>query len=372
MLLITKLKMYVCLQPSLSDPLRRKDARHSSALHRRKGRLRGVSPHTCIPPHNYKAYQLYTLYRGKDGRIMQAPLNGCRCEPLINKLENQLEATKEEMKTEIHAVQDLMNSKMGQLDHSNKHQLRALEKLTLERMWAEKSQCQQRIEERAVQERQECHRQQESLVTDLKSWCLSKLQTMNPSTCATQPLNEAAGLTVTSAPQTGASGTKAADTSANYLSVHADSSAGNLEVASGPVVRPKQRAVLSPVLQRKDKDQASSGLNRDRRNRASSLDRSKSQRRNSQGKTKMSGAVEVCAEQPVPSYEQDKDTMQAVKVTQYFFEAVSTQMERWYERKLREARQQAEQKAQADRAALLDRITHLEDELRLLRADKHC
>lgn len=48
-------------------------------------------------------------------------MNGCRCEPLISKLENQLEATKEEMKTEIHTVQDLMNTKMGQMDRKNKH-----------------------------------------------------------------------------------------------------------------------------------------------------------------------------------------------------------------------------------------------------------
>lgn len=55
--------------------------------------------------------------------VSQAPLNGCRCEPLISKLENQLQATKEEMKTEIHTVQDLMNNKMGQLDRKNKHQV---------------------------------------------------------------------------------------------------------------------------------------------------------------------------------------------------------------------------------------------------------
>lgn len=57
---------------------------------------------------------------------LQAPLEGCRCEPLINKLENQLEATKEEMKSEIHMVQELMNSKMGQLDRKNKHQVHTL------------------------------------------------------------------------------------------------------------------------------------------------------------------------------------------------------------------------------------------------------
>uniref|UniRef100_A0A8C6S9S6 Ankyrin repeat domain 6b n=1 Tax=Neogobius melanostomus TaxID=47308 RepID=A0A8C6S9S6_9GOBI len=287
-------KIYLS-QPSLSDPLRRREARHSSALHRRKGKLRGVSPHTSFLPHNYKAYQLYTLYRGKDGRIMQAPLNGCRCEPLISKLENQLEATKEEMKTEIHAVQDLMNSKMGQLDHSNKHQMRTLEKLTLERARAERSQCQQRIEQKAVQERQECQKRQVGLYL-----CLY--------------------------------------TRANYFSM--------LIVLH-----------LSCCCRSR-----SSALSGDRRHRASSLDRSKSQ-----GRTKGRGAVEVCAEQPVPSCAQERDNMQTVKVTQYFFEAVSTQMERWYERKLREARRQAEQKAQVDRAALLDRIAHLEDELSVLR-----
>lgn len=58
--------------------------------------------------------------------LLQAPLNGCRCEPLISKLENQLEATKEEMKSEIHTVQDLVNSKMGQMDRKNKHQVMLL------------------------------------------------------------------------------------------------------------------------------------------------------------------------------------------------------------------------------------------------------
>lgn len=32
-------------------------------------------------------------------------------------------ATKEEMQSEIHTVQELMNSKMGQLDRKNKHQV---------------------------------------------------------------------------------------------------------------------------------------------------------------------------------------------------------------------------------------------------------
>ncbi|XP_072296424.1 ankyrin repeat domain-containing protein 6b isoform X2 [Eucyclogobius newberryi] len=363
---------------ALSNPLRRKEARHSSALHRRKGKLRGVSPHISLPPHNYKAYQLYTLYRAKDGRIMQAPLSGCRCEPLISKLENQLEATKEEMKTDIHAVQDLINSKLGQLDSSNKHQMRSLEKLTLERMCAERSQCLQRVDHKVLQERQESHKRQLSLVNELKSWCLSKLQNMDASSGGP---SEAAVLTVmpdatkTGVSQSGAGGTGAQQaeegaTSTNYFVVHVDTSAEGGDVASDPVVRPKQRAVLSPDL-RKDKDQAGSGLNSPRKHRASSLDKAKSHRRHSQGRTKSRGGVEVFREQPEPSLYQEKDR-RAVEATQHLFESVSTQMERWYEKKLQETRRKAEQKAQADRAALLDKITHLEDELRALRAQQHC
>ncbi|XP_055088101.1 ankyrin repeat domain-containing protein 6b isoform X2 [Periophthalmus magnuspinnatus] len=364
---------------SLSDPLRRKEARHSSTLHRRKGKLRGVSPHNSLPPHNYKAYQLYTLYRAKDGRVMQAPLSGCRCEPLISKLENQLEATKEEMKTEVHAVQDLMNAKLGQLDCSNKHQIRALEKLTLERVCAERSQCLQRIDQRAIQERQESHKRQVSLVNELKGWCLSKLQNMDPGSCETDGPSEAAVLTLmpdttrTEASQAGATGTRTPEaraTSANYFVVRLDTSAEGVDVASDPVVRPKQRTMLSPDL-RKDKDQAGSDLDSSRKHRASSLDRAKSRRKHSQGRIKSRGGVEVFREQPDLSLSQERDR-HAVQVTQHLFETVSMQMERWYERKLQEARRQAEQKAQADRATLLDRITHLEDELRVLRAQQHC
>lgn len=62
-----------------------------------------------------------------------------------------------------------------------------------------------------------------------------------------------------------------------------------------------------------------------------------------------------------------RDTSQALELTQYFFEAVSTQMEKWYERKIEEARCQANQKAQQDKAALKEHIRSLEEELSKLR-----
>uniref|UniRef100_A0A8C4DYE4 Ankyrin repeat domain 6b n=1 Tax=Dicentrarchus labrax TaxID=13489 RepID=A0A8C4DYE4_DICLA len=391
-------------KPSLSDPLRRKETRQ------RKDKLRGAALHASIPPHNYKAYQLYTLYRNKDGKIMQAPLNGCRCEPLINKLENQLEATKEEMKTEIHTVQDLMNSKMGQLDRKNKHQIRALDKMTVERVSAERSECLQRIEQRALQERLEAEKRQASLVSELKSWCLSKLQNMEVrftgdpsgstklrrSSSAAEGLNETDGASLTVLSSAQADGDKAQTTEVT------SPAAAKSPLSSVQVVRPKERSVISIDTQKKNQDQqdVEHGARAGRNHRASSLspaterrcssrteaglrdrergrDRGKHHKKHSQGRTKSRGAtgvrtLEVFGDQPSePSFAQERDNMHALEVTQYFFEAVSTQMERWYERKVQEARWQANQRAQADRAALVERITYLEDELRMLRTNRH-
>lgn len=96
-----------------------------------------------------------------------------------------------------------------------------------------------------------------------------------------------------------------------------------------------------------------------------------------QARSKSKGAtgpriLEVFGDPPKEeaTFAQERDNMHAMEVTQYFFEAVSTQMERWYERKVQEARWQANERAQADRAALIERITYLEDELRMLRTDK--
>lgn len=55
---------------------------------------------------------------------LQAPINGCRCEPLISKVENQLAAAVEEIKAEFVTVQDKMNRKLGQLENKTQHQVR--------------------------------------------------------------------------------------------------------------------------------------------------------------------------------------------------------------------------------------------------------
>uniref|UniRef100_A0A8C8LW25 Ankyrin repeat domain 6b n=1 Tax=Oncorhynchus tshawytscha TaxID=74940 RepID=A0A8C8LW25_ONCTS len=365
-------------QPSLSDPLRRRENKHGK---KRRGQLRGSSPQP--PPHNYKAYQLYTLYRGKDGKIMQAPINGCRCEPLIIKLENQLEATKEEMKTEIHTVQDLMNNKMGQLDRKNKHQIRALDKMTVERVSAERTECQHRIDQRAMQERQEGEKRQASVVSELRNWCLAKLQNIE--------------VRVTGDPRNAK--LRQSSSMAEGLCISSPTAAKSLS-PSPQVVRPKERSLcstdpsrpyqglqdmalldlapsrggnnqrassLSPATERRCSTRQDKDCDRER-DRERGRDKGKHHKRHSQGRTKAKGAS---VGQVGGGFAQERENMHALEVTQYFFEAVSTQMEHWYERKIQEARWQADQRAQADRAALVERITYLEDELRTLRTNRH-
>lgn len=81
--------------------------------------------------------------------------------------------------------------------------------------------------------------------------------------------------------------------------------------------------------------------------------------------------LKVCGEQPSGASAEERHKRHAVEVTQHLYEAVSTQLERWYERKMDEARLQTVQRTQAERAALVDRITRLEKELRSLRISKN-
>uniref|UniRef100_A0A671KW93 Uncharacterized protein n=1 Tax=Sinocyclocheilus anshuiensis TaxID=1608454 RepID=A0A671KW93_9TELE len=395
-------------RPSPSDALIRRQNKQSD--HKKKSKTERCSA-VPPPPHNYKAYQLYTLYRGKDGKIMQAPLNGCRCEPLINKLENQLMATKEEMQSEIHTVQELMNSKMGQMERKNKHQIRALDKITLERVSAERIECLHRIDKRAIQERLEGEKRQASVVNDLKNWCLSKIQSLETrlsgdrsttklrrSSSLTDTLSDCDPRSNTAVPDTSgakacyspstnqpeakdgreavAASTSPEDASAGYYVIEVDrvspdkQSAQNQSAPQSPcIVRPKQRsracsdphqAQDEPLELRPVPDQCCEHRNLKRCTQQRAKTKHNTQTMTSLGDHHTAEA----------SFAQERENMHALEVTQYFFEAVTLQMERWYERKIEEARWQANQRAQADRATLLDRISYLEDELQLLRTNK--
>uniref|UniRef100_A0A5F9DF51 Ankyrin repeat domain 6 n=1 Tax=Oryctolagus cuniculus TaxID=9986 RepID=A0A5F9DF51_RABIT len=330
------------------------------------------SRHRCSsppPPHEFRAYQLYTLYRGKDGKVMQAPLNGCRCEPLINKLENQLEATVEEIKAELGSVQDKMNTKLGHMESKTQHQMRVLDKLMLERLSAERTECLNRLQQHADTEKHEGEKRQISLVDELKTWCMVKIQNLElklsgdsracrakstPSTCVEPSV-------VTAGP------VAASDTSSQ-------------------VVRPKEKALHSNATHRLQQELSSSDCAgarlRNVKVQAALLPLNEAAKGDQQAgpcvnrgtqtkKSGKSGQARHRAQQPAAGGEQPtphtRDTSQALELTQYFFEAVSTQMEKWYERKIEEARSQANQKAQQDKATLKEHIKSLEEELSKLR-----
>ncbi|XP_078225920.1 ankyrin repeat domain-containing protein 6 isoform X11 [Callithrix jacchus] len=373
---------------AFSDPTPPADQQpgHQKNLHthnhpKKRNRHRCSSP---PPPHEFRAYQLYTLYRGKDGKVMQAPINGCRCEPLINKLENQLEATVEEIKAELGSVQDKMNIKLGQMENKTQHQMRVLDKLMVERLSAERTECLNRLQQHSDTEKHEGEKRQISLVDELKTWCMLKIQNLELKLSGDSRASRAKSTPSTCESSTGV------DQSVVTAGPAATSD------SSPPVVRPKEKALNSTATQRLQQELSSSDCTGSRLrnvkvqtvllplNEAGRSDQQAGPCVNRGTQTKKSGksgltrhrtqqpaASSTCGQLPPAGGEQTgphiRDTSQALELTQYFFEAVSTQMEKWYERKIEEARSQANQKAQQDKATLKEHIKSLEEELAKLR-----
>ncbi|XP_048386297.1 ankyrin repeat domain-containing protein 6b isoform X1 [Stegostoma tigrinum] len=436
---------------TLSDPLPLTDQQpQQDNANIRKRRSKhcccSLNPQQALLPHSFRAYQLYTLYRNKDGKIMQAPINGCRCEPLINKLENRLEATKEEIKAELEIVQGKLNAKLGELEGRNKHEIRVLDKLTSERISAERTECLHRIDQRAVLERLEGDKRQSSMVDDLKSWCMSKLQNLELKLSGELRSKSAAPIseivpealgpdtflstrdhgTVQMCPVTQQAGELLQHPDVNRRDCLLEESGGTeiqspvealgrqqdippgtaqspltvsksasatAQAISLPAVRPKERAVysappsktphdLSPVERPLPKSshvkfQTSSETSAVKMDQLLRVHPLRGYNQNKSTQTKKSLSVRHRQQQSstllsaTQSMEQPhtvvKESIPVLEITQYFFEAVSTQMEKWYERKIEEAKCQAVQKAHQDKVALLEQIKNLEEELRKLR-----
>ncbi|NXJ37524.1 ANKR6 protein, partial [Ciconia maguari] len=371
---------------ALSDPISPADQqtlpRPQQNVPKRRSKHHGSSP---PPPHEVRAYQLYTLYRGKDGKVMQAPINGCRCEPLINKLENQLEATVEEIKAEFGTVQDKMNVKLGQMESKTQHQLRVLDKLMAERLSAERTECLHRLQQHTELEKNEGEKRQISLVDELKTWCMLKIQNLELklsgdsrssrpkstlSTCTTlsgteQQLN--IGGPVSSAP---AQDVRPKDKAVSASTFHRfQQELPSSELLGSKLRHVKVQAALQPLTE-PARTELQSGYFIDKGTQTKKSSKSGQSRHKA---LHHAGAHQSQEQQPSalpagqPSAPPPRDTSQALEITQYFFEAVSTQMEKWYERKIEEARCQANQKAQQDKAALKEHIKSLEEELSKLR-----
>uniref|UniRef100_A0A8C0WTI7 Ankyrin repeat domain-containing protein 6 n=1 Tax=Castor canadensis TaxID=51338 RepID=A0A8C0WTI7_CASCN len=357
---------------ALSDPTPPVDQQpgHQKNLHahhhpRKKSRHRGSSP---PPPHEFRAYQLYTLYRGKDGKVMQAPIDGCRCEPLINKLENQLEATVEEIKAELGSVQDKINMKLGHMEAKTQHQMRVLDKLMVERLSAERTECLSRLQQHSDAEKHDGEKRQMSLVDELKTWCMLKIQNLELKLSGESRTSKAKSTPSTCDSSTVATAGPAAASD-----------------SSSQVVRPKEKALNSTATHRLQQELSSSDCTGSRLRNVKVQEAAKGDQQagscvNRGTQTKKSGrsgqtrhrgqqpaASSPHRQLPAAASSDGRDTSQALELTQYFFEAVSTQMEKWYERKIEEARSQANQRAQQDKATLKEHIKSLEEELAKLR-----
>ncbi|NWU06935.1 ANKR6 protein, partial [Cephalopterus ornatus] len=367
---------------ALSDPISPADQQTLPQSQQNVPKRR--SKHHCSsppPPHEVRAYQLYTLYRGKDGKVMQAPINGCRCEPLINKLENQLEATLEEIKAEFGTVQDKMNIKLGQMESKTQHQLRVLDKLMAERLSAERTECLHRLQQHTELEKNEGEKRQISLVDELKTWCLLKIQNLELklsgdsrssrpkstlSTCTEQ--QSVAGRPVSSSAPAQDVRPKDKAVSASAFQ-RFQQELPSSELLGSKLRHVKVQAALQPLTE-PAKTEPQSGYFIDKGTQTKKSSKSGQSR---QKALHHAGAHQGQEQQPCPlpagqpAAPPLRDTSQALEITQYFFEAVSTQMEKWYERKIEEARCQANQRAQQDKAALKEHIKCLEEELSKLR-----
>ncbi|KAG5285209.1 hypothetical protein AALO_G00000770 [Alosa alosa] len=414
-----------------------------------------------------KAYQLYTLYRDKDGKIKQAPATDCHCKPLIKKLENQLKATKMEIRSQMYSIHEEMNSKLGRMDRQSKHQIKVLQKIAQERVSVEGMECLYRINQRSTIERLNEERRQARKASELKNWCMSKIQDMDvclpgdpqyfkllPSPSVDQSLLETDPECL---PLLSVVSEESTSSLATYVNVLPNPGLGPYAAGQGPdfdevfgrkyfertsstrpifttlspplhlpgsgmFPRPAPSLALPQWLPADLQDTDSSEPRADRRSGGDYLSTPSDSlspcscqpggesdpddglppgwqrqprrvlpcgRHASGARTparlpegalrggRGGGGVRSLelyggGERPAEmAFVQQRDSLHAVEVTQRFFETVSTQLERWYERKIQEAQRLAEQRATVDRNALMERINSLEEELQGLRAHTH-
>ncbi|XP_071327185.1 ankyrin repeat domain-containing protein 6 [Trachinotus anak] len=380
---------------------------------------------------NGKSYQLYTLYRDKDDNIRQAPANGCQCKPLIKKLEGQMKATQEEMKLHILTVQEQVNSRMDQMAQRNRHQIKVLNMLNHERAAAERKNMIYRIEQRAAQDREEALRTQAAVSHELKRWCMSHLKDMDvhvpaeaqyykllPSPSVEQSVADA---DLESLPLLSVASGDSSTSLANYVNVLPSRSACSLESlelertgkrtyfemrvdrspddyentalfplpanhTSGLPVQDGHIAAVVPLCGEVFSSSSSSqssisdqgprlithqGHRYNRQHRKQFVELM-STRRPAEIHADGTRTLEFFIACPTePTFSQERKNLHAMEVTQCFFDTVSTQLERWYERKIAEVEQQTELIAQQDRKELLQQISTLEEELQRLKTNEN-
>ncbi|XP_054909111.1 ankyrin repeat domain-containing protein 6 isoform X1 [Poeciliopsis prolifica] len=309
-----------------------------------------------------KTFQLYTLYRDREGRVRQAPASGCICESLLKKLQGDLTTTKQELRLQILHVQEELHSQMDRMERRNKHQLRKLEMLIQEKAASERRSLTSRMEQRAAQDRAEALRNQDALRYELKSWCLSLLEDLDisvPAETVYQNLllsPSAAETDLESVPLL-FSGDSSPCVSASTLT---PGGSERLRLAEPTGSRTYFEMKVDRCADYSEKPSSSTSTGPQEEGWSSKND---------------TMVLEFLMDRPAdPTFIQERKHLHAMEVTQQFFDAVSAQLERWCSRKILEVEFQSELRAQTERKEMLQRIGELEEELHRLQTneEKEC
>ncbi|XP_041828502.1 ankyrin repeat domain-containing protein 6 [Melanotaenia boesemani] len=351
-----------------------------------------------------KTYQLYTLYRDKDGKIRQIPAGSCCCEPLLKTLEGQMVSTQEDMRQDVLNVQQKLSRRLDKMDRRTRHQLKVLDMLTQERAAAEKKKMIYRMEQRAAEGRAEVLMTQTALRHELMSWCLSQLEDMDvpvpaeahyhklllspsveQSDLESVPLlsgDSSASLAThintqesRSEPEQTGSRTyfemkvdRCSDESLNRTSLPppAERATDLLLVSAAPTW---QSSGLQDSLASAASDGGASSSSR------SSISHQKPAvtiQQEPSRPTDSTTVLEFYMDRPAdPTFSQQRNNLHAIEVTQRFFDTVSAQLEHWCHRKILEVEQQTALRTQLDRKELVQRISMLEEELHRLKTNQN-
>ncbi|XP_071800719.1 uncharacterized protein [Asterias amurensis] len=144
--------------------------------------------------HKHKHHQK-CLYKDDGGQVTQGTMKEtCTCSIYIHKLQNQLEASKEKMLSEIDTTRAQFEHKLSTLDKKLTHQGTCLDQLSKERVAAERTECLHRIDRRMLQERalwsEEYERRLSYVRDELRRYFEVRLKTVQEQLSVYYPPNE--------------------------------------------------------------------------------------------------------------------------------------------------------------------------------------
>ncbi|XP_068195458.1 ankyrin repeat domain-containing protein 6-like isoform X1 [Antennarius striatus] len=341
---------------------------------------------------NGTAYQLRTLYCDRNGDIQQATANGCYCKPALEKLEARLKVTQEEMRMQLLKIQEQVNSRLGKIDRSIRHQTIMNHELKRYRVSQlkdipvhipVKAQYYKLLPSPSVQP---------SVNLDLESQPLLSVVSGDSSASLATYINILPSKSVHSVggPEQDQLGgrmyfemkmnrssddyenTALFPVAENNSSLHL----GSVGACGNEMKQSSAVAVLPPCREGVFSRQSSISDHgaRVHHNEHSYDMKARSQviaHRLAEIHTDSNRKLDFFSDQAAKStFNQERNNLHAQEVTQLFFETVSAQLELWYERKIVEVEQQTELRAQQDRKELLLQISMLEEELQGLKTNK--